>query len=178
MKKMLKSYYKKVTIAASLLLVAAISALGGCASYAQSPEYVKARSTTLPSGWRVDCSTDAATGVRKCFAAKFSHGNDPFQVYYYGKSGPYLMAGFQNDPISKAIIRVDGRSPIFLTSINRYSYNATSAAHKRDASKAVRFLKYGNTAVIRYYRFPGKSRTFRINLDGFNEAHSLLLSKL
>jgi hypothetical protein len=158
---------------------ASLLALAGCAAGAQYDQALKRDAeTTASSGWRVDCTDDQTLDVRRCFAAKFSGDSVPFQVYYYDKEGPFILAGFHTDPVSRAAVRVDDFAPVVLTNSNQYSFEISSKARRAEAERLVADLQRGKVARVRYHAFPASARDTTIDLTGFPEVHDLLLKTI
>jgi hypothetical protein len=160
----------------------AMLVLQGCQATTGSSERVmkQVADTTLASGWRVDCTENQATAVRRCFTGTFGEGatKAPFQVYFFNKDGPFVQAGFHTDPTASAVVGVDDGKPHFLTPFNRFMAEQTYKARKAEGVKLVADLKTGEVAHVQYSPFPHGPKTMPVRISGFAEAYGLLLKKV
>ena len=157
--------------------------LAGCAIEAPESNRIvqKVQATTLPSGWRVDCVNDHTAALNRCFAGIFGKldqtGEDrPFQVVFYNGEGPYVEAGWHNDPVNKAIVRVDELQPVRMTNFNQFIPNITAASQRNESKILVNELLKGSVAHVRYYEFGEGSSDMTVQLHGFGEAYGKLLN--
>ena len=144
------------------MIVAAVAAFSaGCVSSTDAP-------TVSRSSWRVDCSTDQVTAERRCFAGTFGTPQAPFQVYYNGSRGPFVMAGFNTFPGRNALVRFDSDSTPFTVP------DDAGVSAIRPAPQIVQRMMTASTAHVRYNSWPNGGRTMTVDVTGFPEAWSRL----
>lgn len=140
------------------------------------------------SGWRTDCTSDAVTNDRRCFAGTFGvlMGSDgspilaagnpisagPLQVYFLNGHGPYILAGLNTFPGRQPSIRFDHDLAAFTV-----SDDAGVSIHRPDPRIVDRML-HASVARVRYHVWPEGSEDMYVDLAGFGEAWSELRSKL
>jgi invasion protein IalB len=129
------------------------------------PAADRVAATTLSSGWRVDCTRDAFTDERRCFAGRFGRADwggpesIPFQIYYVNGTGPMMLAGDHDFPGRAPSIRIDDGP-------------AGTATASPDVIAA---LRQGREARVVYHVWPHGERRMVVSLDGFAQAHDQLM---
>jgi len=75
--------------------------------------------------WSVGCTVDQVTKLKRCFAATFGQNmahdgqgygskSIPFQIYFLGDYGPFVMVGLHNYPGRHPIVRIDENDPVIV----------------------------------------------------------------
>lgn len=135
----------------------------------------------VDKNWSVDCTIDHVTALKRCFAFTFgqkmsidgqAYGRKdiPFQVYFSGESGPFVMAGFNTYPGKSPTVRVDDNNPVRV-----HDYSGVSKL-KPDES-LVKLLRKGKVARISYHSWPEGRQDMIVDLTGFEEAWQRLMEK-
>jgi invasion protein IalB len=131
--------------------------------------------------WSVDCTIDKLTTLKRCFAFTFGQkmssdrrvygGKDiPFQVYFIGTSGPFVMAGFNTYPGKSPTVRVDDNDPVRV-----HDYSGVSKLEPDES--LVELLRKGKVARISYHIWPEGRQDMIVDLTGFEEAWQRLMEK-
>ncbi len=129
--------------------------------------------------WSVDCTIDHLTTLKRCFAFTFgqkmssdgrAYGRKdiPFQVYFIGQSGPFVMAGFNTYPGKSPTVRVDDNSPVRV-----HDYGGVSKLEPDES--LVELLRKGKVARISYHIWPEGRQDMIVDLSGFEKAWQLLM---
>jgi hypothetical protein len=177
-----------VSSANTVPVLAAVAAIGGLflAGCTQGAPTQPTRSERMVSqahqlerlrkvndNWNADCTTDAVTGVRECFAGTFGQSMDnrgnafgpqnmSLRVYFLDGNGPYLSVGTNTYPGRTLTIRLDDGEPV----------NVRPMDHQPDV---VSTIMDAQTARARFHVWPEGSRDMIVDLHGFSEAWSKLL---
>lgn len=131
-------------------------ALVGCASTGAAVK--RAESTTLASGWRVDCNDDQAKAERSCFAGTFDKTSGAFfQVRYVNGAGPTVFTP-EDFPGRVGSVRVDNGPVVPLN----------------NSAAIVSHMEAGKTAYVVWNRWPSGEQRMTIDVEGFAEAHQAL----
>ncbi len=135
----------------------------------------------VDKNWSVDCTIDHLTTLKRCFAFTFgqkmsnngqAYGRKdiPFQVYFIGKSGPFVVAGFNTYPGKPPTVRVDDNKPVKV-----HDYGGVSKLEPDEF--LVELLRKGKVARISYHLWPEGRQDMIIDLTGFEEAWQRLMEK-
>jgi hypothetical protein len=135
--------------------------------------YQLERLRKVNENWSADCTTDAVTGMSRCFAATFGRymdsrgnaidaGNLPFQVYFDDQRGPFLSVGTNTYPGRTPTVRLDDGEPVHL------------AERKQQLELVVKMID-ARTARARFHVWPTGHEDMIVDLQGFGEAWEKLL---
>lgn len=136
-----------------------------------SNEVKSTDSAESKSLWAVRCSTDAVSGVKRCFAGTFGkdmtssgnpHGRNkiPFQVIYINDLGPILSVGYNTYPGMSPQIRIDNGEP----------YDVSETGYTRESKTIIEAIKSGNILRAKYYVWPTGVEYMYVDLYGAREA--------
>jgi hypothetical protein len=122
------------------------------------------KAQTTKDGWLVRCNYDQFKAERECFAGKFGdtrgHGEASVKIAFLNGEGPTIQIPFNDYPGATATIRVDDGPVLPIT----------------ESAALVKSFGSGRTAYVAFYNWPDGERKLTIDLAGFSEAYSQLLS--
>ncbi|MSU91892.1 hypothetical protein GE300_20210 [Rhodobacteraceae bacterium 2CG4] len=158
-----------------ILTAAIVVLLSSCGSSSTDPRIARAEAIAearkVNQNWSADCTRDKVTNVRRCFAGTFgaSPRTAPFQVYFLGKSGPYISAGLHTYPGRKPLVRFDNDSKPYTIS------DDGGVSSQQPQMSVVNRMLTASTANVRYHSWPKGSRDMVVDVRGFREAWGRLL---
>jgi hypothetical protein len=141
--------------------------------------YAREQKRKVNENWNADCTTDAVTGVRRCFAGTFGQSMDargngfggknlPLQTYFVDQDGPFILVGTNTYPGRTPTIRLDDSEPMPV-----WNFGGTRPPQPQPELVA-QFLD-AQTARARFHVWPEGSNDMIVDLRGFGEAWSKLL---